>query len=446
MKGSTHPTTAIHRETCVLVGVDVRSCRSTGSGLKPLLQLSGKESLDELAELAESAGAKVLGKTIQTRKTVDPVTVIGRGKVEEVKAWIVEVGADIAIIDLSLTPTQQRNLEKRLVCHVLDRTQLILDIFARHARTREGRLQVELAQLQYSLPRLTGRGVTMSRLGAGIGTRGPGETKLETDRRRISQRIGKIKVQLESVRKIRTSQRKKRSSIPLATVALVGYTNAGKSTLFNTLTAAKVVADSHMFSTLDPTLRMLDLPSQRRIILSDTVGFISRLPPTLIQAFRATLEEVADASMILHVVDASSPHQAEHISEVEKVLHELGAKTIARLLVLNKIDLLQSNPTGSTEQTQMVFQEIASVVVSALHSQGLESLLSTIDRLLPEDKVDEVHYRFSHNDGDRINFLYNNAQIMKRSDEPDGVEIIALASESVRRRLVTNAVQEEPIL
>ena len=232
----------------------------------------------------------------------------------------------MVIFDRELTPTQQRNLEKALDVKVLDRTQLILDIFARRARTREGQLQVELAQLNYLLPRLTGHGAAMSRLGGGIGTRGPGETKLETDRRRIHQRIHAIERGLERVRGGRTTQRQQRQAVPLATMALVGYTNAGKSSLFNRLTGADVLADAKMFATLDPTVRHITLPSRRRVLVSDTVGFIRNLPTTLVKAFRATLEEVVEAELLLHVVDASSPHAAEHTAHVMATLQEIGAR------------------------------------------------------------------------------------------------------------------------
>ena len=292
------------------------------------------------------------------------------------------------------------------------------------------------------LPRLTGRGVAMSRLGAGIGTRGPGETKLETDRRRISRRMEKLKEQLESVRNTRKLQRKKRSGVPLATVALAGYTNAGKSTLFNALTAAEVVADSRMFATLDPTLRVLDLPSHRRILLSDTVGFISRLPPALIQAFQATLEEVTEATMILHVVDIASPYRAEYISEVENVLDELGAGDKPRLLVLNKVDLLEAGEAESESYRESLAPEEEAVAVSALRGQGLDALGDAIDQLLPGDNVEEVRYRFSHQDGETLSFLYDHARVVERDDTPEGVEITALAAESVRRRLTANEVAE----
>ena len=442
MKESVRLTTEEDRETCVLVGVELRSSRSATASAEPV-RLSAEESLQELAELAAGAGAEVVGETIQTRDAPNPATVIGRGKVEEVRAWSAEVEADLVIFDRDLTPTQQRNLEKALDRRILDRTQLILDIFARHARTREGRLQVELAQLQYMLPRLTGRGVAMSRLGAGIGTRGPGETKLETDRRQIGRRMEKLEAQLESVRNTRKLQRKKRSGVPLATVALAGYTNAGKSTLFNVLTNAEVIADSRMFATLDPTLRVLDLPSHRRVLLSDTVGFISRLPPALIQAFRATLEEVTEAAMILHVVDIASPYRAEYISEVENVLDELGAGDKPRLLVLNKVDLLERADAESEAPGEAAAQGEDTVAVSALRGQGLDALRDAIDRLLPGDDVEEVRYHFSHQDGEKLSFLYDHARVLERIDNAEGVEIRALAAESVRRRLVGSEVAED---
>lgn len=293
------------------MGVQLRRQNASASPLTDSLRdslrdFSLEDSLSELNVLAVSAGAQVAGSLVQSRERGDKATLIGVGKVEELSALATAANAKTILFDCELSPTQQRNLERALKLKVLDRTQLILDIFAARARTREGQLQVELAQLSYEMPRLVGRGIQMSRLGGGIGTRGPGETQLETDRRKIASRIKTIKQDLERVRNGRNIQRKQRQSVPLATVALVGYTNAGKSTLFNRLTNAAVLADARMFATLDPTMRHLYLPSRRKILLSDTVGFIRRLPTTLVKAFRATLEEVTESSLLLHVVERNS--------------------------------------------------------------------------------------------------------------------------------------------
>jgi GTP-binding protein HflX len=284
---------------------------------------------------------------------------------------------------------------------VLDRTQLILDIFARHARTREGQLQVELAQLEYMLPRLSGRGKAMSQLGGGIGTRGPGETQLETDRRKIQRRIDQVKLDLESVRRVRKQQRQRRESAPVPTVALVGYTNAGKSTLFNRLTGAQVLQSSRMFATLDPKLRAIELPSRRKILLSDTVGFIRNLPHTLVTSFRATLEEVSQAEILLHIRDAASTYGDEQKAQVEKVLGELEALGKPRIEVLNKIDLLdvdEREGLAAREQTQHPLRQ-AEVLVSAQTGEGVDALLAAIDKALFSDPVIEVELRVPQSDG-----------------------------------------------
>ena len=301
---------------------------------------AASESFLELKELALSAGAIVVGEAFQVRPDFDAATLFGQGKVTELRQLAEALEADVLIVDNDLTPTQQRNIEKIVGTRVIDRTQLILDIFASRARTAEGRLQVELAQLKYLLPRLTGQGTSLSRLGGGIGTRGPGETKLETDRRRIGVRIAKLERDLERVRRGRALHRRKRDAVPVPTVSLAGYTNAGKSTLFNRLTSADVLADAKMFATLDPTVRSITLPSRRSILLSDTVGFIRNLPTTLVEAFRATLEEVAEAALILHVVDVSSNDAAVHVAEVFRILTEIGASGTPQILVLNKSDRL----------------------------------------------------------------------------------------------------------
>src|SRR5579864_4206649 len=315
----------------------------------------GRESLTELVELARSAGAEVAATMYQVRESADPATLVGRGKLDEIRAEATAHQTPLIIFDGNLSPMQQRNIETATDRRVIDRTQLILDIFARHARSREGQMQVELAQLNYLLPRLTGKGTAMSRLGgksggggaggagggAGrIGVRGPGEKKLETDRRRIRERVGKIQASIEEVRKQRALRREARNAVPLGTIALVGYTNAGKSTLFNALSQAEVLVSSRMFATLDPTIRAIRLPSHRRVLVSDTVGFIRDLPKGLLTAFRATLEEVQESALILHVSDVSNPHHDELDEEVDKILRELGVADRPRLRVLNKVDVL----------------------------------------------------------------------------------------------------------
>src|SRR5580693_647713 len=298
------PQSLDNRERVLLVGVGLKKAMRGYAG-DP--SAAGRDSLMELEELAESAGAKIVGSLLQVRDALDPATLVGRGKLDEIRAEAEAHHVPLVIVDHNLTPVQLRNMEKGIGTRVIDRTQLILDIFACHARTREGQLQVELAQLNYLLPRLTGRGEELSRLGGGIGTRGPGEQKLETDRRRIRERVRRIAQTIEALRKQRALRRQARQSVPLGTVALVGYTNAGKSTLFNALSRADVLVSSKMFATLDPTVRAVRLPSNRRALFSDTVGFIRDLPKGLLAAFRATLEEVQQASLLLHVSDVSAP-------------------------------------------------------------------------------------------------------------------------------------------
>ena len=364
----------------------------SGSGRPVLPDLNAEESLAEFRELVASAGGEVAAEIMQRRPHPDPATLIGAGKVEEIAGVAASTGADVVIFDHDLTPTQLRNLDAALPCRVLDRTQLILDIFARHARTSEGKLQVELAQLEYMLPRLTGKGKAMSQLGGGIGTRGPGETKLETDRRRIQQRIDHVKEELEGVRRVRKQQRQRREATPVPTVALVGYTNAGKSTLFNALTGAHVLESSRMFATLDPKLRAIELPSRRKILLSDTVGFIRNLPHTLVTSFRATLEEVEQAELLLHVRDASSSYGAEQRAQVEKVLGELEVLDKPRIEVLNKVDLL-------AEHERRGLDARGEIAVSALTGEGMAALLEAIDGALKSDPVVEAELRVPQHEG-----------------------------------------------
>jgi len=389
--------------------------------------------LAELRTLAESAGAKVVGEILQRRDRPDPATLIGAGKLEEIAGAAASVDADVLLFDHDLSPSQQRNIEKIIERRVIDRTQLILDIFARHARTREGQLQVELAQLHYMMPRLAGHGVEMSQLGGGIGTRGPGETKLETDRRKIARRVRHVEQQLENVRRIRAQQRQRRESAPVATVALVGYTNAGKSTLFNALTRAGVLSSPRMFATLDPTLRAVDLPSKRKVLLSDTVGFIRNLPHTLVSAFRATLEEVQRASLILHVSDASSRLSAEQDAQVEIVLKELEAEKKPRLRVMNKVDLLDEE-VAQSRLADAARSDSKTVYVSAVEGTGLDVLLNRIDKMIEEDAVCRVTLRVPQKEGKTLALLEAKARIFSRKYTDGAVELEVEAPESVVRK------------
>ena len=401
-----------------------------------------EESLEELAELAASAGAEIVGRAMQTRPGPEAATLIGQGKVEELRAQVKSDGADVLIFDHDLTPTQQRNLEKAADCKVIDRTQLILDIFASRARTREGRMQVELAQLSYILPRLSGHGVEMSRLGGGIGTRGPGETKLETDRRRIAQRIKKIKDDLEGVRAGRALHRQRRSAVPLATLALAGYTNAGKSTLFNRLSRSSVLTDARMFATLDPTVRPLALPSRRRVLLSDTVGFIRSLPTTLVEAFRATLEEVKEAALVLHVVDLSAPNASENTAHVLQVLAEIDAAQIPQILVMNKVDRALDGAAADTEAIKRRLLSGSSghgdaraVAISALTGEGMDRLLQTIDEVLPLDPIVRATFHLPAGDGATVAMLHEFGRVLSTNYSGEECEIEAEIPESLARRL-----------
>ena len=414
------------RERVLLVGV----------GLKRPSRVPGqdagapeRESLRELEQLARSVGAEVVGSLFQLRDAIDPATFIGRGKLEEVKIEAQMRRAAVIIFDHNLSPVQQRNLEGGADCRVIDRTQLILDIFARRANSREGQLQVELAQLNYLLPRLTGKGPELSRLGGGIGTRGPGEQKLETDRRRIRDRVRRITESIDAVRKQRRQRRQARQAVPLGTVALVGYTNAGKSTLFNALTCADVFVSPKMFATLDPTVRGVRLPSGRRVLLSDTVGFIRDLPPGLIAAFRATLEEVQEASLILHVTDASNPNSTEQDFEVDKILADLGVADRPRLRVLNKVDRL------SPEEVRGLENSNGKLLVSALTGTGFEELLRKIDEMVPVDPMVRLRFRLPLSDGRTLALVHGFGRVIRSRVEHAHIALEAELPESIARRL-----------
>ena len=352
----------IKQEVALLVSVD------TG-------EFDAEVSINELEELAHTADAEVIGKVIQKKEAPEKATFVGVGKLAEIIAFIDANPVDLLIFDSELSPSQQRNLERLTKVRVIDRTMLILDIFAARARTSEGKLQVELAQLKYSLPRLAGQGIAMSRLGGGIGTRGPGETKLESDKRHIRRRIDKLQEELRALEKRRNQMRKRREKDGVQTVAIVGYTNAGKSTLMNALTDAGVLAENKLFATLDPTSRGLTLPDGRQVMLIDTVGLIRRLPHKLVEAFKSTLEEAAEATVILNVCDASDEHSAEHLEVTRQLLNELGCEGKPIISVMNKCDLvgdIYAMPTfGKT------------VMISALEEKGFDELLEAILKELP---------------------------------------------------------------
>ena len=334
---------------------------------------AAEQSLDELAGLAQAAGATVALRMLQERAKPDPASFIGRGKLATLTRACAEADVDVVIFDHELTPAQLGHLATALDRTVVDRTQLILDIFARRARTREGRCQVELAQLQYLLPRLAGSGTALSRLGGGIGTRGPGETKLETDRRRIRIRVQAVRREIEQVRQRRSQLRERRQKRSVPTVALVGYTNAGKTTLFNGLTGGDAAASDALFVTLDPLVRRVRLPDRRELLVSDTVGFIDRLPHGLVAAFRATLEEVAEADLVLHVIDAASPDRERQMAAVGRVLEEVGAAKVPRLAGYNKVDLL-----GAEERRRLRAAEPEAALFSGRTGEGLDRLLEMV--------------------------------------------------------------------
>ena len=392
-------------------------------------RLEAERSLDELAGLTDAAGGSVVLRVLQERPKPDPSTFLGAGKVQTLAASCSELDVDVVIFDNELTPAQLRQIEAEVGRKVLDRTQLILDIFARRARTREGKLQVELAQLKYLLPRLVGLGDALSRLGGGIGTRGPGETKLEADRRRIRARIHAISGDIEQVRKRRAQLRERRHKAAVPTVALVGYTNAGKTTLFNTLTRADAEASNALFVTLDPLVRQLRLPDSRELLVSDTVGFIDRLPHALVAAFRATLEEVAEADLVLHVIDASASDRERRMAAVRAVLEEVGATNVPIIEVYNKCDAITVN-----ERRRLQDQDPAALCISALQRDGIDELTDSIASRLALD-VRRVTLSFDADDGadrERIARVYRHAKVVQHEARDGRVVIVA----DVPRRLL----------
>jgi GTPase len=389
---------------------------------------SVEDSLSELGTLARTAGAEVVGTMIQRLRHPDVTTYIGKGRAQELCYTEKELGFDLVIFDDELSPSQQRNLEKILDARVIDRTALILDIFAQHARTREGRLQVELAQLEYRLPRLAGRGVELSRqaggsrsagaggVGGAIGVRGPGETKLEIDRRRIRSRIAELREEIERVREQRTIHRRQRAAQAIPVVAVVGYTNAGKSTLFNALTEAEVLTENKLFATLDPTTRHVTLPGNQEALLTDTVGFIQKLPTRLIAAFHATLEEVIDADLLLEVVDISHENAIEQSETVNEVLHELEADEKPRVTALNKIDLLDDPSEVDTSLYPNA------VPVSALQKVGVDALLEQIARVLATS-MEVVKVIIPYDKSELVELFHRRGRVEQEEHRSDGTYI-----------------------
>ncbi len=430
---------ALDPERVVLVGV---ARPRGGNGHGDRARFLPEESLDELARLSETAGLEVTGRVVQTlREGIHPATFIGTGKVAEVKDLVTETDANVVIFDDDLSPAQQRNLETGLGLKVIDRSQLILDIFAQRARSLAGKLQVELAQLEYLRPRLTRQWTHLSRLGGGVGTRGPGETQLEVDRRRIRERIATLRRRLLDVERTRSLQRHERARVPFPCVALVGYTNAGKSTLMNTLTHAGVLVEDKLFATLDPTSRRLDLPGGQSVMLIDTVGFINNLPHQLVDAFKSTLEEVRTADLLLHVVDATHPRWAEQQAVVERVLEEIGAGEKPVMTVFNKLDRL----TGELVDNRQLWPRVAAarngaedeeqaLGISALTGAGLPPLLAALERRLEHGR-ELVHIDLPLGEGKVLAWLRRSGKVVEEAYTDTAVSVTALISNKVAGQL-----------
>jgi GTP-binding protein HflX len=388
------------------------------------------ESMRELAELAKTAGAEIAGEVVQNKPDIESATYMGEGKLSEVKNAILELEADCVIFDDELSPVQIRNLNDILGVKVIDRSMLILDIFAMRAKSGEGKLQVELAQLKYQLPRLRGLGTVMSRTGAGIGTRGPGETKLETDRRHIRRRISALEGELSELEKHRSLLRSRRKKDGVVTAALVGYTNSGKSTLLNTLTDAGVFAEDKLFATLDPTSRGFVLEDNRKILLIDTVGFIRKLPHHLIEAFKSTLEEAVVADLLIHVIDASSPRRADQIRVVGEVLNDIGAVGKPRIAVFNKCDKLDS-PEFAPKSLDGYDK---SVRIAAKTGENIAELVGAVAELAPGKKK-QIKVLIPYSEAKMVNGLHENQKVISEEYKENGIEIELLADEAEFRRL-----------
>jgi GTP-binding protein HflX len=417
---------SVQHERAILVGM--------GPGFE-------EADLDELAALADSAGAEPVGRVVQSRSEPDPQFWIGKGKMEELHDLVHTASAELVLFDEELSPGALRSIEARLGVKVLDRTALILDIFALHAHTREGKAQVELAQLNYLLPRLRGWGEAMSRLGAGIGTRGPGETKLESDRQHIRRRVARLRRDVRAMQTARDTQRARRQRSNVPQVAIVGYTNAGKSSLLRRLTGADVIVANQLFATLDPTTRRIVLPGGRAATVSDTVGFVSKLPHDLVEAFRSTLEEVTQSDMIVQVADASSPALAEQIEAVRHVLDEIGAANMPEVLALNKIDLV-----AGSRRARLAVRFPGSVAVSAVTGEGVDGLLEAIARTAPTPPV-EVHALIPWDRGDLVAMLYREAEVLSADAEPEGTRVHARVGlrELAAIRSYTTAVERSNV-
>ena len=405
----------LNPEKTILAGLD--------AGVFTRTETATESSMDELEALLETAGGVCVGRLLQSRSAPDPHSFLGEGKAEELRQAVEATGAEMVIFDNELSPSQIRSLEKITGATVIDRSALILDIFAQRAKTREGRLQVELAQYQYLLPRLSGMGASLSRQGGGIGTRGPGETRLETDRRHIRERISRLRQELKEVRRVRQTQRRSREKNDVPVVALIGYTNAGKSTLLNALTGAGIPANNRLFDTLDTTTRQLEVSDTLTVLLSDTVGFIAKLPPHLVEAFQATLEELQYADLLLHVIDASDPEREAHMAVVEELAAKL-APGVPMIEVYNKADLADPRdiPTGESR-----------VTISARSGAGLDRLLASIEKNL-DNGTKRVTLLLPYSAAGELDRIHREGKVFSAEYENDGVRVEAALNQTLQGR------------